>query len=475
MINKIKYSSLLVVVVALLTTSCKKSFLDVAPPTSVSPATALGTVGDVKNALFGAYASLRSVNYLGRSTMMLGDIMSDNAYQHTTNTGRYSNYNSYTFTVTDADALAIWTACYASVLRCNNIINLNNVLFSDSVTLKKYKGEAYAIRALSYHTLVRYFARPYTDDSLGLGVPIVTKYDAYATPGRSKINEVYALINSDLNNAYNLSAAYSNSAQFSKYAAKALQARVYLNMGKMVDAKAAALDVINNGGFSPITASGYTSYWANSSYRTDKLETIFEVSSDAVSNLAFDALSYLYSQSGNYGDFVVTTGTNGLYPLFVTGDVRLLLYPSIPRPKPSGTAIPCVEKYPVITGDLSDTKVLRLSEMYLIAAEASLPADEPSALTYVNFITTNRNAPAITSTGAQLFEDVLTEKRRELAFEGERYWDLQRLKRDVVRSTNYPAAARTILYSNFRRILPIPQSELDANPTIKTQQNPGYQ
>ena len=473
MINKIKYSSLLVVVVALLTTSCKKAFLDVTPPTSVTPSVALSTVGDVKNALFGAYSSLRSVNYLGRSTVMLGDIMADNAYQHTTNTNRYTTYNAYTYTVTDGDALAIWTACYATILRCNNIINVN--LQPVTATLNQYKGEAYAIRALSYLTLVRYYARPYTDDSTGYGVPIVTSYNAYATPGRSKINEVYALINSDLYNAYNLMTSYSNSAQFSKYAAKALQARVFLNMGKLVDAKAAAVDVITNGGFSALSASGHTSYWANSSYRTDKLETIFEVSSDAVSNLAFDALSYLYSQSGNYGDYVVTTGTNGLYPLFTTGDVRLVIYPNIPRPKPAGAAIPCVEKYPVITGDLSDTKVLRLSEMYLIAAEASLPADEPSALTYVNFITTNRNAPAITSTGAQLFEDVLTEKRKELAFEGERYWDLQRLKRDVVRSTNYPAAARTILYSNYRRILPIPQSELDANPTIKSQQNPGYQ
>jgi hypothetical protein len=61
-----------------------------------------------------------------------------------------------------------------------------------------------------------------------------------------------------------------------------------------------------------------------------------------------------------------------------------------------------------------------------------------------------------------------------LAFEGERYHDLQRLKRDVVRGANYPASARTIAFSNFRRIMPIPQGELDANPTIKTQQNPGW-
>jgi len=83
-------------------------------------------------------------------------------------------------------------------------------------------------------------------------------------------------------------------------------------------------------------------------------------------------------------------------------------------------------------------------------------------------------APAIASTGAALLEDVLAERRRELAFEGDRYMDLMRLKRDIVRSTNYPSAARNIPYSNFRRIMPIPQTELDANPNIRDQQNPSW-
>jgi hypothetical protein len=112
--------------------------------------------------------------------------------------------------------------------------------------------------------------------------------------------------------------------------------------------------------------------------------------------------------------------------------------------------------------------------MYLIAAEASLPGNEADALTYVNYITSRRGASPIASTGSQLLEDILSERRKELAFEGDRYLDLQRLKRDVVRSSNYPASARNIPYSNFRRVLPIPQSELDANSTIKSQQNPQY-
>ena len=101
-------------------------------------------------------------------------------------------------------------------------------------------------------------------------------------------------------------------------------------------------------------------------------------------------------------------------------------------------------------------------------------ADEAGALTYLNYVTSRRGATAISSTGAQLFEDVITERRKELAFEGDRFLDLQRLKRDITRSSNYPAAALSLPYANFRRLMPIPQVEIDANPAIKPQQNTGY-
>src|SRR5688572_3965038 len=465
--SKYKIITLLILIGAI--SSCKKSFIELNPPTSLTPSQALGTEADLLVALRGAYAGLRGVDFYGRTIPVLGDIMADNSYQHSLNTNRYTFYNNYTFNTTDGNALGIWNSGYSVILRANNIINAS---VGTSVNIDQYKGEAYAVRALAYFTMVRYFARPYTDNPAGLGIPITTTYNPDAKPPRSTIAEVYTLILDDLNKAYTLMTKFTNSSQFSKYAAKALQAKVYLTMGDKANAKTAALDVINNGGFTPLTAANHAAYWANGAIRTDKLETLFEVSSDAVANLAFDGLSYIYSQAGNYGDLVVS---DDFYPMFAAADVRKALYPVVPRPaNPPGASIPTINKFPVITGDVSDTKVLRLSEMYLIAAEASLPASETDALTYINFITTRRSAPAIASTGAALFEDVLTERRRELAFEGDRYMDLMRLKRDVVRSVNYPAAARNIPYSNFRRILPIPQTELDANENIRGQQNPGF-
>lgn len=449
--------------------SCKKDFVELVSPTSLTPSQALSTEADLKVALYGVYAGLRNVDLYGRSLPIIGDIMADNAYQSTLNTNRYTFFNDYSdvkgVTATDGNVNGIWTAAYSTILRANNIINST---IPSNANVNQYKGEAYALRALCYFNLVRVFSKPYTDDPNALGVPLITVYNPDLKPARNKVSEVYSLIISDLNNAYSLMTTYTNSSMFSKYAAKALQAKVYLNMGDKANAKTAALDVINNGGFTPLTAASHASYWANSTIRTDKVETLFEVSSDAVGNLAFDALSYIYSQAGNYGDILCSSD---LFALYDAVDVRKALYPTGIR---AGLNSVFVNKYPVISGDLSDTKVIRLSEVYLIAAEASLPTNEADAQTYVNFITSRRGVTPILSTGAQLFEDVITERRKELAFEGDRFFDMQRLKRDIVRSTNYPATSRTVPYTVFRRIQPIPQVEIDANPSIKPQQNTGY-
>lgn len=481
-----KYKVIWLVVFVATFASCSKSFLELTPPTSVSPEIALKTEADLLVATRGMYAGLRTgpsigaTSYapdaFGRTIPVIGDVMADNAYQSALNTNRYTLYNGYSFVVTDANALGLWTSLYSVILRANNIINAS---IDTNANVNQYKGEAYATRALCYFTLVRYFARPYTDDPNKLGVPIITSYSADLKPERSKIADVYTLIVNDLNKAYGLmtkdyiKSPQYNSSQFSKYAAKGLQAKVYLTMGDMVNAKTAALDVINNSGFKVVVAADHAAYWNNTVVRVDMMETLFEVSSDAVSNLAFDALAYLYSQAGNYGDFLVASD---LYALFGTNDVRKSLYPAGNRPAvPTGVPGVFINKYTGLSGDRSDTKVLRMSEMYLIAAEASVATNETDARTYVNYITSRRGADPIVSTGATLYEDIINERRKELAFEGDRYLDLQRLKRDVVRSANYPATARNIAYTNYRRILPIPQVEVDANPNIKPQQNENYQ
>ena len=96
---------------------------------------------------------------------------------------------------------------------------------------------------------------------------------------------------------------FTNSTQFSKFAAKALQAKVYLSMGDKTNAKTAALDVINNSGFTVVPSAGYVAYWGMLTPRTDKVETLFEVSSNSTANNGFDALANIYNQAG-YGDIL---------------------------------------------------------------------------------------------------------------------------------------------------------------------------
>lgn len=452
--------------------SCSKSKLELDPPTQVSPETALGTEGDLLIALRGAYAGMRGVDFFGRTLPVIGDVMGGNAYQSSRNTNRYTLFNNYTFNVTDGNVSGLWTTAYTVILRANRIINAP---VASSVNVDMYKGEALTIRALCHFMLVRYFSTPYNANPAALGVPIVTEYDPFAKPTRNTVQEVYTQIINDLNQGYTLMTARTdmanfpyNSSQFNKHGAKALLAKVYMTMNDMANAKAAAEAVITSSPYTVVSAGNHAAYWAEPGIRADKVETIFEVSSDAVNNLQFDALSYLYSQAGNYGDFLVASD---LRALFTANDVRGALYPAGVR---NGQNVFFINKYPAISGDRSDTKVLRMAEMYLIAAEASAGTDETTARNYVNYVTSRRGADSILTTGATLYEDIITERRKELALEGDRFLDMQRLQRVIQRSTNFPAASRTIALDNFRRLLPIPQPELDANPNIRTQQNSGY-
>jgi hypothetical protein len=465
-INNYKIT-LTITVLSLLLFSCEKEFLQRNPPTSLAVENALKTEGDLQVALRGAYAGLRGVDFFGRSVPVLGDLMGDNAYQSVTNSNRYTLYNQYAIPVTDGNADGLWAQAYATILRCNNIINSP---IAANANVNQYKGEAHAIRALSYFTLVRFFAKPFTDAPTSLGVPLITAYDVNLKPARNTVQEVYALITDDLTKAYSLLTQYTNSSQFSKFSARALEAKVRLTMGQNGAALTAAQDVISNGGHTVVSAANYGAYWGSPAIRTDKVETLFEVSSDGVGNLGFDALGYIYNQSG-YGDMLCA---DDLFNAYSPTDVRRTSV--LATGTRGGLPAVFVRKYLNITTDRDDTKVLRMSDVYLIAAEASLPGNEPAARTFLDYVGSRRDAAYVPSaaTGTALLDAVINERRKELAFEGDRFHDLNRLKKTVSRSTNYPASAQTIPYPFNKRLMPIPQREVDANPAIRSQQNPGY-
>jgi hypothetical protein len=141
-----------------------------------------------------------------------------------------------------------------------------------------------------------------------------------------------------------------------------------------------------------------------------------------------------------------------------------------------------VNKFPnALNTDKDNLKVIRLAEVYLIAAEcANRTNDDADAQVWLNTLMANRDPlfPGYGDTGPALLNDIVTERRKELAFEGDRFYDLQRLGLAVNRTSQNgddpTGDALNIPFGYFARLMPIPQQELLRNPTIAKQQNPGY-
>jgi hypothetical protein len=448
--------------------SCKKDFLELKPYTDIPAGDAVNSPANMKSALNGAYRTMMGVNLYGRTIPVFGDLLGDNVFVSAANSGRYIAEKNYSFTVTDGDISGIWNSSYSAILRANNIIN--SELNTDEV--KQVKGEAYALRALNYFNLVRLYAKPYTDDPKSLGVPLVLTYNPSLLPARNTVEEVYTQILSDLDQAYSLMSEYRGTTYFSKYAARALAAKVNLYKGEYQNAYDYANDVITNGGFSLVTAGGLKGYFAVQDPPTGQVETLFEVASDPVNNLSFDELVNIYAQTypnngSTYGD-LLTTKT--LYDQYSATDVRKALITTGKRDRPAGEASAFfVNKYPNASGNYGLKKVIRLSEVYLIAAEAGARLGKADAVTKLNTLMAQRDPSKVyTSSGTQLVNDVIAERRKELAFEGDRFFDLNRLKATIERGSDYPTGP--IPYGSNKRVLPIPQSELNVNPNIV--QNP---
>ncbi|HVI48745.1 MAG TPA: RagB/SusD family nutrient uptake outer membrane protein [Chitinophaga sp.] len=443
--------------------SCGKDFLDLKPYVSVPTDEAFKSVSDVENAMTGVYASLTETDFYGRSIPVIGDLMGDNTTVSVKNSGRYIPQFKYSVTVTDATNSVNWLDAYKTILRANNVIDGVDKKFANDDLGKQYKAEALTVRALVYFNLVRTFGKPYTDAPASDGVPIVLHYDRDAKPARNKVQEVYQQIVKDLDAAYPLfTQEGSPVTRMSKYASRALAAKVALYMGDYAKALTYSEDVISNSGVVLLKKDRVASYWAEASPSATTPETLFEVGADAVNNNGNDELGNMYNQLG-YGDLLCTTP---LYDLYSTTDVRKAL---IIDGKRGGQRALIVNKYQHISEDYDNKKVLRMSEMVLIAAEAAnRTGDDTKAQGYLNTLMAERDPnQKYTSTGTQLLDDIITERRKELAFEGDRFHDLNRLKRNLVNG-----GGTAVNYGDYRRVSPIPQTERDANPNMT--QNDGY-
>jgi hypothetical protein len=476
--------------------SCSKSFVNLQPYNSVPATGAVTNEASMYTALVGLYSSLRATDFYGRTYAIKGDLMSDNCFLSTANSGRYLVFNQFNMNKTDGYASNVWINSYAAIKNANLIINSG--VANNTNNISQMLSEAYAIRGMVYFDLLRNFSLPYSAGSSNMGVPIVLQFDQSSKPKRDSISKGYAQVISDLTTAYSLakfnqgtSMTFTstgqtraiNSSYFTKYAIDGMLARVYQHIGNWAGARDAVLDIINNGGFSLAASTGLVSYWAGTSPRSDKVETMFEVTSDANNSVSDGTLANIYvpKPTGSYGDILAT---QTLYNSYSATDVRKGLYNPSTRSGQLGTAY-YVTKYPIDNINFDDVKIVRYAETLLILAEAYYNLnDATNALKYLNMVAQKRDPSlaAYTITGPALFEQILTERQKELAFEGYRYWDFYRLQRSYLKpqaqdGTNAISSSIQVGFtgtSTVNIIFPIPNDEILANPNLAAQQNQGY-
>lgn len=455
-------------------TGCSKSFIDRDPIDAIASSESIKTTSALQNALTGTYSELRSTNLYGRTIPVIADLLADNTFLQIGNSGRYTTIYPYTFINSDGNFSGIWNDAYTTILRANNIIHATPS--GDAGTISNLQSQAYAIRALMYFELANIFARNYDDTTL-LGVPIVLSDDFTIKPKRNTIGEVYGQIQSDLATALSTAPNYSSSITISKYAIEALQAKVFLYSKQYDKALAAAKDVIDNSGFSlAANETSFSAFWNNAAAKSDQLEVLFEVDADAANNNGFDDLGAIYNNG--YKDIYCDST---FYSTYSATDIRRDLI--LNGTTKNGARAYVVNKYPNGSNtDKDNIKVIRLAEVYLIAAEsAAMLSQTTTSLTYLNTLAQRRDPQLIAYnlSGNTLIDTIISQRRKELAFEGDRFYDLNRLGKTINRYLNTGGVSvvssyLNISYSDFRRIAPIPLTEIQANPNLASEQNPSY-
>ena len=315
--------------------------------------------------------------------------------------------------------------------------------------------------------------------------------EASAQPTRATVEENYKQILADLKEGAELLADYKKpvDSYVGYYANLALQARVNLYMERYSEALTAAQEIIES--------KKYDLYepdeWVDSWRKQYGDESILEIGIDAESDLSTGSLGFYYMC---YGRLKSAMGW------FLASDYFLNRLGEDPDDVRWGVMDVDEEDYDYGTGrkgacykymgsvnlqgDGKETatavniKVIRLSEIYLIAAEAALQSgDKEAAADYLNAIR-KRSPNLAPATAATITLDmILDERSKELFGEGHRFFDMIRCNRSIEFNDDFqdvPISQREKVIDRtfYKIVLPISQDELNANPALRSQQNKGY-
>lgn len=494
-------------------TSCD---MDKTPWGSLDDETGLASVNDAYRFRNGFYVSLKGMNAGGY--FAYPDIQCDQFIGLTSNGNRMGQFSNALFNAGEGEFATFWAGCYTRINSANYfiervepMIESGNYTGADLAELKRYVGEAKFLRAYSYWFLLDKFCENYSKvggSTPAKGLPLVTVYnptgDTSKYPGRSTQDETYTLVESDLTDAYNalkeyeasgVNGAKDNVAPMAKYlsswAVVALQARVALLKGDYPTAYNKAREVIESGVYTLSDTDNYADMWTND----DSQEIIFRPAASQT-ELPASTGGYYLGTNQKSADYIPTQAVLYAYD---TDDVRFKAFFKQLAVEVEGAryGVYAFNKFPgnaelkvssTTPNFCNYPKVFRLSEMYLIAAEAGIQVNLSGANKYMNDFMKNRYTAyeEESFTASSLTTAVRNERYLEFIGEGMRLSDLRRWGQGFTRSVDYsgvnPSAAGIIVplgavtYSNddHRLVWPIPSDEIETNPQIKGQQNPGY-
>jgi starch-binding outer membrane protein, SusD/RagB family len=453
--------------------SCTKS-LNVSPITELSAGSAFKTLADFEKALGGVYTDFRAATYYNGNYGCDPDLLTDNFFETTESLGNQKNMSNWIYLSNEGFVANSWLSPYVAISDVNIVIGKIDAFKAENV--QKYNrilGQAHALRALAHFDLLKTFADNLDRNSTGAGIPIKTNVDI-TTPGRNTVKEVYDLIYDDLGKAITLLGnvdvpvnTATSRALIDINGAKAILARVALYAKDYPTAITNATDVIN--AIPVANRTDYPGVWKDANVK----EVIWAIQNN--SGEGFPSTT-LMSFRFNRNTYAPHPSLIGLYDQ--ANDVRFGAFYFIR----SGTTYG-LQKFRgrgAASDNLVNFKVLHTGEMYLIRAEAYANSSQDGpAQTDLNTLKSNRINGFVNQalTGQALKDEIAIERRRELAGEGHRWFDLKRSTRTVNRPMGgipaFSNPVRDLLISSSPKwVFPIPEVEMRANPSMV--QNPGY-
>lgn len=432
--------------------------LDVQPNHSIPADEAITNAQQAESAILGCYDALQSGGYYGLNYMIFGDLPADNL-THVGVTVTWVEFDNNNILADNGLVESTWIAIYRTLNRVNSAMERISAIDTANMpaTQKNHAvAELRFLRALAHYDLLRLFGP----------VPIrsqaITPDEESLNPPRRDIDDVLLFVNDDLDYAIENLPAAIISGRASGTAARALKARVALhqyyltqNQSFLTQAVDHTTAVIDQPGLQLVP--GYASLF--NTENENNSEAIFQVVyNDQDRNLTARYFAHT-SVEGRYEFAPTTFYLNAFDPEDVRKDASV---------KTAGEA-PYVVKFNDVASGTDPVYVLRLAEMHLIRAEAAilLQGNTDDILNDINIIRQRANLEPVNMTSYQgLMNEVESQRQKEFAFEGHRWFDLVRTGRamEVLEKVT----------NNYQYLFPIPQAEIIANGNPGMYQNDGY-